>query len=333
MPQTLILTRSDVLGLLADATGEVESAVQRAHRDLALGRAVLPAPPAMALPGSDGTFLAMASASAPAGLAAVKLLADLPGNRERGLPVQRSSVLVTSTETGAPEALLDGGALTRVRTAAATAVATRALARADARTLGLIGTGPLAHAHAHALLPARAYERIVLWGRTPSRSQELATTLTSELGLEAKVLDSPRAVTEAADVLCTLTPSREPLVRGAWFLDGQHINAVGAPPRPDHREIDTAGVVRSRIVVDAFDTARAKSGEVLIPLAEGALGEDDFRCELGQVLAGLAPGRTSDAEITLFDSVGVGLQDLATARLLIDLARERDVGTLIDLGA
>ncbi|MFJ8888788.1 ornithine cyclodeaminase family protein [Streptomyces sp. NPDC102402] len=328
---TLILTRSDIAALLADVREDVERAVADCHLDLALGRAVLPPPPAMPLPGSDGTFLAMASASAPAGLATVKLLADLPANRGRGLPVQRSAVLAVSAETGACEALLDGAEITRARTAAATAVATRALARQDARVLGLIGTGPLARAHARALLPGRSYDRVVLWGRDPGRSHELAAWIGAELGADATVLAGPRAVAEESDVLCTLTPSREPLVRGAWLSPGQHVNAVGAPPRPDHREIDTEGVVRSRIVVDAWTTARAKSGEVLIPLAEGALTEDDFRCELGEVLAGTKPGRTSDSDLTLFDSVGVGLQDLAVARLLIDAAHARGAGTRIEL--
>ncbi|MYW67055.1 ornithine cyclodeaminase family protein [Streptomyces sp. SID8379] len=330
---TLILTRSTIRALLADQVEAVEAAVARAHRDLALGRAVLPAPPALRPPGGDGTFLAMAAASAPDGLATVKLLADLPGNRERGLPVQRSAVLAVDTATGVCHALLDGAELTRVRTAAATAVATRALARADATTLGLVGTGPLARAHVRALLPGRPYEQVVLWGRTPSRAHDLAAWITAELGLAAKVLDGPRAVTEASDVLCTLTPSREPVVEGAWLTPGQHINAVGAPPRPDHRELDTAAVVRCRIVVDAYETARTKSGEVLIPLAEGALREDDFRTELGAVLAGAAPGRTADTDLTLFDSVGVGLQDLAVTRLLTDLAEERGLGTRIDLGS
>ncbi|WP_338693164.1 ornithine cyclodeaminase family protein [Streptomyces sp. Q6] len=328
---TLILTRSTLRTLLADATEDVADAVARAHRDLALGRAVLPAPPVMAVPDSDGAFLAMAAASAPDGLATVKLLADLPGNRARGLPAQRSTVLVADTDTGACLALLDGAEITRVRTAAATAVATRALARPDAATLGLVGTGPLARAHARALLPGGPYEQVVLWGRTPEHAQALATWIGAELGVPAKVLPDPRAVTEAADVLCTLTPSRAPLVRGAWLSPGQHLNAVGAPPRPDHRELDTEAVVRSTVVVDAYDTARAKSGDVLLPFAEGALREDDFRRELGDVLTGRAPGRTSRDEITLFNSVGVGLQDLAVARLLIDLARQRGVGTEVDL--
>ncbi|MGW5638783.1 ornithine cyclodeaminase family protein [Streptomyces sp. NPDC003832] len=197
----------------------------------------------------------------------------------------------------------------------------------------MLGTGPLARAHALALRSARDWDRVLVWGRRPERAVELAAWIRAELGLDAAAGADPRSVTEAADVLCTLTPSREPLVRGAWLTPGQHVNAVGAPPRADHREIDSEGVLRSRIVVDSFATARRKSGEVLIPLAEGALTEDDFRTELGHVLTGAAPGRSSDEEITLFDSVGVGLQDLAVARLLIDRAGREGVGTRIDLTA
>ncbi|WOX26422.1 ornithine cyclodeaminase family protein [Streptomyces solicathayae] len=330
---TLILTRSEIHRLLDPATAEVEAVVEQAHRDVARGRAVLPAPPAMGVPGSDGVFLPMAAVSAPTGLATVKLLADLPGNRERGLPAQRSAVLALSAENGDVAALLDGALITRYRTAAATAVATRALAAEDARVLGLIGTGPLALAHVRALLTVRKWESVVVWGRTPENGAALVAQVTREFGLRAELLSGPRQVTEAADVLCTLTPSREPVVEGAWLRPGQHVNAVGAPPRPDHREIDTEGVVRSRLVVDSVATARLKSGEVLIPLAEGALTEADFDRELGHVLEGLAPGRTSPSDITMFNSVGVGLQDLALARLLIDLATESGTGTRIDLGA
>ncbi|MEU3058386.1 ornithine cyclodeaminase family protein [Streptomyces griseus] len=327
---TLILTRSDILAMLGHE--ETVAAVEQAHIDLARGAAVLPTPPVMRLPGgADGAFLAMAAASAPAGLATVKLLADLPGNRERGLPVQRSAILAVSAADGRCAALLDGAAVTRFRTAAASAVATRALMRADARVLGLVGTGPLALAHARALRTVWPYERVVLWGRTPERARELAGVIARELGVPAEAVSGPREATVAADVLCTLTPSREPVVRGAWFRPGLHVNAVGAPPRPDHREIDTEGMRRSVVVVDAYGTAVTKSGEVVIALAEGALGEDDVRRELGDVLTGACAGRTSDTDITLFDSVGLGLQDLAAARLLIDRAGERGLGTRIDL--
>ncbi|GAA3208965.1 ornithine cyclodeaminase family protein [Actinocorallia longicatena] len=320
---TLILTRSDVLRMITYP--EVIGAVRRAHADLAAGEAVLPAPPALRLPGSDAAFLAMAAASRTDGLATVKLLADLPANAERGLPVQRSAILAVSAEDGGCEALLDGGAVTRFRTAAASAVATAALARPDARVLGLVGAGALAFAHAEALAHVMEIEKIVVWSRTPGTSRAFAEATGARVAATAE-----EAVREA-DVLCTLTPARDPVVRGAWFPEGLHVNAVGAPPRADHREIDTEGIVRSRVVVDSRATALHESGDVLVPLAEGAITEEHFADELGEVLIGAVPGRTGRAQITLYNSLGVGLQDLAAARLLIDEARRRGLGTEIDL--
>ncbi|BBH63467.1 ornithine cyclodeaminase [Actinoplanes sp. OR16] len=320
---TLILTRSDVLALLR--VDDVIAAVEQAHLDLALGRAALPAPAAATL--GEATFVAMTAASEPAGLAAVKLLADLPGNR------QRSTVMAVDAGTGACAALIDGAAVTRFRTAAATAVATRALARPDAHVLGLVGAGPLAEAHAHALSVVHPFTTVVLWGRTREKALDLAKRLTEDLGVPVTLADGPREVTLAADVLCTLTPSKEPLVKGDWFLPGLHVNAVGAPPRTDHREVDTHGVARARVVVDSHATTMQKSGEAALAIAEGAVTADHFRLELGDVLAGREAGRQSPEQITLFNSVGVGLQDLATARLLIDEAGRRGLGTEVDLAA
>jgi alanine dehydrogenase len=320
---TLILTRSDVFALLR--AEDVIAAVEQAHLDLARGRATLPGPAAARL--GDATFLAMTAASETAGLAAVKLLADLPGNR------QRSTVMAVDAETGACAALIDGAALTRFRTAAATAVATRALTRPDARVLGLVGAGPLAEAHAHALLTVHPFTSVVLWGRTPEKAFDLGNRLSVDLGVPVTIAAGPREVTLAADVLCTLTPSKDPLVKGDWFLPGLHVNAVGAPPRPDHREVDTHGVARARVVVDSHATAMHESGEAVQAIADGAVGADHFRLELGDVLAGLEAGRQSPEQITLFNSVGVGLQDLATAKLLIDEAERRNIGTRINLAA
>ncbi|MDX6740051.1 ornithine cyclodeaminase family protein [Actinocorallia sp. A-T 12471] len=320
---TLILTRSDVLALLSYP--DVIAAVRAAHEDLARGDAALPAPPAMTLPGSDAAFLVMAAASKPAGLATVKLLADVPANRERGLPVQRSAILAVSAEDGSCAALIDGGAVTRFRTAAASAVATAALARPGSRVLGFVGAGALALAHVEALRAVMPFARTVVWSRTEATARAFAEKTGAE------VLGSAEEVVKAADVLCTLTPSKDPIVEGKWFRPGLHVNAVGAPPRADHREIDTEGIRKARVVVDSRLTALHESGDVLIPLAEGAIGPAHFEDELGEVLTGARPGRTDRRQITLFNSLGVGLQDLAAARLLLDAARLRGVGTDIDL--
>lgn len=325
---TLILSHSDVTAVLDRA--EVLAAVERAHADLALGTALVPAPPAVAL--GDAAFVPMVAAAESAGAAAVKLLADLPANRERGLPVQRSVIVVISAVDGACEALIDGRLVTAVRTAAASAVATKHLSRQDSSTLGLIGAGGLAVEHTRAIARVRDLETVLVWSRTTATVDRFRAAV-ADLGLDVRALPAPEAVTRAADILCTLTPAREPVVHGAWFGPGLHVNAVGAPPRVDHREVDGAAMRRARVVVDSLATTLTKSGDTLLALAEGAITEAAVRTELGEVIAGRAPGRTGDSDITLFNSVGIGLQDLAAARLLIDKARANGIGTEVDLSA
>ncbi len=327
---TLILTRSD-LEPLVDLRATIE-AVDRAMGDVARGSAVQPAPALMRLPDSESGFLPMAAASTTAGLASVKLLADVPANAAAGRATQRSSLVLVSAETGETLALLDGAVPTRMRTAAASAVASWHLARPESTTLGLVGAGALAVAHVAAMLEVLPIDTVTFW----TRSEETANAFQAAVerhGLLVKPLDSPRAVVESADVVCTLTPSVTPIVSGHWFRPGLHVNAVGARPRPDHREVDTAAMTRSRVFVDHLATVRAKSGDVVIPVADGDLQFEDLEGELGEVIAGQRPGRRGRDDITLYKSVGIGLQDLAIGRLLLDAARAAGVGVDVDLGA
>jgi len=316
---TLFLSSADVDDLLS--TKEVIDAVEEAHADLATGDAVQPPITTLDAPSSDARFLPMTAISARHDLAVVKFMADIPGNRERGLPAQRSMIMVNSASTGECIAVIDGRIPTRDRTAAASAVATRHLARPDSSVLGLVGAGQLAREHVAHVCNVLPIERIVVWSRSPSTVRQFRDDIATE-GLPVQAVESPRDVVEAADIVCTLTPSRLPIIDGHWFRPGQHINAVGAPPRADHREIDSYGLARARVVVDDYEISVQKSGESVLALAEGAIDHDHLRTELGQVITGEAPGRTSADQITLYNSVGVAIQDLAIARLLIERARE-----------
>jgi ornithine cyclodeaminase/alanine dehydrogenase len=149
--------------------------------------------------------------------------------------------------------------------------------------------------------------------------------------VDLTVAGSPREVVAASDVLCTLTPSLHPIVRGEWLRAGMHVNVVGAPPRPSHREIDTEAVARCRVVVDDAAVARQESGAIAVALAAGAVTPEHCRTELGEVIAGLSAGRRSPAEITMYTSVGVGIQDVVVARLVVDIARTKSLGTDVDL--
>lgn len=322
---TLILTRSDVAGLLDRRA--VRDAVESAHAALAAGTLHNPAPHALSLPG-NGSAIPMTAANEHH--VAVKLLTDLPANRARGLPVQRSTIVLTSATTGETVAVLDGRVITAVRTAATSAVATDHLARKDASVLGLIGAGNLAIEHAHAIAEVRRIEKIVVWSRTADTLAAFRAG-TENLGLTVEFAASPDTVLDRSDIVCTLTPSRDPVVSGDRFRAGQHINAVGAPPRPDHREIDSIGMERAHLIVDHHPTVMTKSGAVLLAIADGAITAEDARTELGDVIGNPDLGRHSDTCITLFESVGLGLQDLATAQLVLARARHQNIGQQIDL--
>lgn len=323
---TLILTHSEISGLLD--RDEVRKAVEVAFAGLAIGEYENPAPRALVMPEHAAAVPMTATGD---GLTVVKLLSDVPANRDRGLPTQRSTIMVTSAVTGECLAILDGRAITAIRTAAASAVATDHLARRSASVLGLIGAGNLAVEHAHAIAAVRDLTRIVVWSRSAGTAEAFLAR-TESLGIPVESVASPADVF-TADVVCTLTPSKDPVALGQWFRPGQHVNAVGAPPRVDHREIDGDGMKRARLVVDSTATVLAKSGGVLLAIEEGFLTADDVTTELGAVVAGHVVGRRAESDITLFESVGLGLQDLATARLVIDRAAERGIGTSIALNS
>lgn len=327
---TLVLTASQ-LNHLADMPATIE-AVEHAFRDMSLGTAHQPPPVSMHLGSSDSRFLLMGGLANAQKLAAVKLLADIPSNPEKGLPSQRSAILLTDQDTGELLALLDGRVPTRIRTAAASAVATKYLARPESSTLGMVGAGALAVAHVEAMLAVLPIDTVVVWSRSAVRVEAFRTAV-AHLDVKVVTASTVRDAVEAADVVCTVTPSIQPIVSGEWFMPGLHVNAIGARPRPDHREIDALGMARAGVFVDSVETAVEKSGDLLLAVAEKAMALGDVRAEIGDVAAGLHPGRRDDADITLFDSVGIGMQDLAIGRLMYDAAMRQGLGLSVDLAS
>jgi alanine dehydrogenase len=329
----LVLTHTDITTALSMiSTDAMIDAVEAAYAQLSAGTASQPDRTPARVPHSDAVLVPMTAVLGPSHTAGVKLLADVPANAAVGKPVQQSTIVVVDPRTGACEAFLDGAAITRRRTAAASAVATRYLARPESHVLGLIGAGAQARAHLTALRRVRPVDRVLVWSRRRETAEQFAHDMAAS-GLRIEVAASPEEVVRSADMLCTLTPSVEPIVHGRWFPDGLHVNAVGAPPRPDHREIDTEAVTRAHLVLDSLDTAFHESGAIMIPLADGALPPEDVATELGDVVRGTAPGRSHPAQITLFNSVGLPIQDMAAARLVIDIARAHSLGTPIRLTA
>ena len=326
---TLILSADDLADLVT--LPEAIGAVRAAHAELAAGQASQPAPVALGSSVSSSVMLPMVASSGRLNLSVVKALTDAPDNRGRGLPTQRSVITVLDSTTGECLAIIDGAVVTRARTAAASAVATAALANPDATTLGLVGAGRLAIEHVAAIRTVRPISQIRVWSRSVDTLSAFRTAVGADIAVSVE--SSPADVVASSDIVCTLTPSQDPIVSGAWFHPGLHLNAVGAPPRADHREIDATGMAAATVFVDSTATQLAKSGDALLSIADGTTTEADFQRELGSVLIGQDPGRTHHDEITLFNSVGLALQDLAYAALCMEKAAELGLGQTVRLSA
>jgi ornithine cyclodeaminase/alanine dehydrogenase-like protein (mu-crystallin family) len=297
----------------ADALGRllpVEAAID-ALQD-AFGAGPLPdAPPRSRVETASGALLLM-PAHGDLGVG-VKLVTLTEANPERGLPFIHAAYVLFDAETQAPRALLDGAALTALRTAAVSGLATRFLARADARRLVLYGAGVQARSHLEAMRAVRPVEEVVVVSRGRAKAEALAADA-SALGLRAEV-GEPGAEHEA-DLVCTCTTSATPVVSGRSLPDGVHVNAIGAYTTA-MRELDAEAVRRAKVVVETREAAAAEAGELALALAEGVIGSDHVVADLAEVVRG-KPVRTSDRDVTLFKSVGVALEDLVVAAAAVE---------------
>jgi ornithine cyclodeaminase/alanine dehydrogenase-like protein (mu-crystallin family) len=252
---------------------------------------------------------------------ALKAVAIFPSNAALGLDLHQGMVALFDGETGETRAILNAGGITAVRTAAVSGVATRCLARDDVRTLSILGTGIQARAHLEAMQAVREFDRIVVWGRTSGRFSDLD---------EVEEVSSPEEAVRVADVLVTATSAPEPIVRREWLKPGVHVNAVGSSI-PTTRELDTQTMVDAALFVDRRESTVNEAGDFLFPLREGALGADAIRAEIGELVLGTATGRRSPAEITVFKSLGLAVEDLAAAEYVLRRAEEENAGTVVSL--
>jgi ornithine cyclodeaminase len=330
--RVLILSHRDVVAALPPrACAEAMTAVLAAR---ARGETYHPLRTLMRPPGAAGLMGLMPSWRGPqqdSGAAfALKAICVMPGNPARGLDAHQGTVTLFDGETGAPTAILDASAVTEIRTAAVTAVATGLLARADARTLAILGSGVQGRAHLTSLAGVRDFEQVRVYSPTRAHAQALAEQAAPP-GARVSAADTAEEAVRGADVVVTATSSREPVFAHAWLKPGAHVNAVGAST-PQAREIDTATVAASAMFCDSRESVRHEAGEFQLAVREGAItGEEHIRAELGEVLAGSAPGRRDDGELTLFRSLGIGVEDLAAAEIAVAAAREQGLGTEVEL--
>lgn len=259
----------------------------------------------------------------------LKAICITPANPAAGLDTHQGVVLLSSGATGEPLALLNASAVTEIRTAAVSVVATGLLARPDADVLAVIGAGVQARAHVLALDEARPLREIRLAGRDQARAEQLAASLREQVQSPIQASASARKAVDGAGIVVTATSSAEPVMQRAWLAPGTHINAVGAC-LPAMRELDTATVAGGVLFADSIQSLLAESGDYLIAAAESSVSRANVRAELGEILVGQAAGRVNDDEITIFESLGLAIEDLAAARCAYEKAAQTGVGTWID---
>jgi ornithine cyclodeaminase/alanine dehydrogenase-like protein (mu-crystallin family) len=322
----LVLSYDDVVRLLTmEACIEV---MADALRTTSKGGAVLPLRSVVWMPDRTGMIGLMPGfLDAPTSLG-LKVVSIFPGNHGAGFDSHQGVVMLFDTRHGSPRAIIDASSITAIRTAAVSGVATRALARDTAGDLAILGSGVQAATHLAAMRAVRKIRRVRVW----SRSQASAQRFADKSPIPVEVMATARAAVEGADLICTTTAAREPVLEGAWIAPGAHINAVGACFAAT-RELDTPAVARSRLIVDRKESAINESGDYLFAKKDGAIGEDHILGELGDVLLGRFTGRRADDDVTLFKSLGIAVEDLAAAHYVYTQAVARGGGVSVPLGA
>lgn len=261
----------------------------------------------------------------------LKTVCIFPGNPAKGKDAHQGAVLLFSAETGELLALMNASAITAIRTAAVSGVATDLLAREDASTLAIVGAGVQARTHLIAMMAVRSIERCRVVSRNIEHARLFAEEMRERVEFTIEPVESVASAVEGADLIATVTNAKEPVVRREWISPGAHLNVVGSST-PHAREVDTATMAASALFVDRRESTLNEAGDYLFAMREGAIGPEHIRAELGEVLTGVKPGRSSPEEITLFKSLGLAVEDLASANYLYRKAKELNAGVWVEFG-
>ncbi|MBV9547195.1 MAG: ornithine cyclodeaminase family protein [Chloroflexi bacterium] len=280
--------------------------------------------------GTSGVLLVMPCAVAEPAALGAKIVSVFRDNPARGLPTVTSTYVLADYSTGAPLAVMDGGFLTAIRTAAGSAVATRVLARSDARTLGVFGTGVQARFHVETIRRVRSLERVLVRGTSPDKGAAFARWITEATGVNARATSVAEAA--AADIVALCTTAAEPVLRARDVQPGAHVNAVGAFT-PTTREMPSDLIARASVYVDTRAGALSEAGDLLLPVQEGVFELDKIVGEVGELLDGRVSSRTDEQQVTMYKSIGAAFLDAATAHLAYAAATHQRVGTVYKFDA
>ena len=306
----------------------VMQVVEQAFRQQGFGRVQMPPKSYLYYTAYNGDLRTMPAYLEEENITGVKIVNVHPGNPARGLPTVMALIVLISPETGAPIAVMDGTYLTDVRTGAAGGIAAKYLARKDSKVIGLVGAGNQAKTQLEALCEIFEPGLVRVTSRTKESSEQLIREMAGITPCEIHYEDSIEKVCDC-DILVTATPTRKPIVKAQWIKEGTHINAIGADAI-GKEELDPELLIRSKIIVDDMVQA-LHSGEVNVPLSKHYISENDIHAQLGEVIVGLKPGRTSEEEITIFDSTGLAIQDVASAHLVYERAVSNGLGMKVKM--
>ena len=326
--QILILNHDEVVELLP--MNECIDLMREALVKLASGEAYQPLRTIIRPPGAAGLMGLMPSyVSGDHAAYGLKAICVFPGNPSIGKDAHQGAVLLFSAETGELLAMMNASAITAIRTAAVSGVATDLLAREDACNLAIIGSGVQARTHLAAMAHVRSIKRCRLTSRNSEHARQFADEMRRSVPFPLEPVETVEKALEGADLIVTVTSAKEPIVRREWISSGVHLNVVGASI-PTAREVDSATMAQSSLFVDRRESTLNEAGDYLIAAREGAIGPDHICAEIGEVLTGEKPGRTSLEEITLFKSLGIAIEDLAAAEYLYRKAIQSKVGTRVE---
>lgn len=323
----LILTKKEVEKLIPlKEIKEVIDVIEKAFFDFARGKVQMPSKLYLSFKNFNGNLRIMPAFSEVLQIAGTKIVNVHPDNPKINLKTVMALVILNEAKTGLPLALMDGTYLTGMRTGAAGAVATKYLARKNAKTLGVVGAGYQAIFQIAAITKVREIKKIFVYDLLEEKIENLAKILEKK---KIKIKKASLEEVAKKDILVTVTPAREPIIKKEWVLPGTHINAIGADAA-GKEELDQKILKEGKIIVDCWEQA-SHSGEINVPLAKGIISKKDIFGELGEIVAGEKLGRKSDKEITIFDSTGLAIQDLYTANLIYNLAKRRKIGKEVEI--
>ena len=299
---------------------------------LSQGSALNPLRHLMWLPDKKGVLGMMPAYLADGQVMGLKAISVFPGNHATEYDSHQGTVMLFETQNGRLLAMMDAGKITAIRTAAVSGVATRLLARNNAAELAILGSGVQAHTHLEAMRVARNISGVRVWSRRLEHAQKFADQASAACNIPIKAFDKAGEAVDGADIICTVTSATEPILQGDWISSGTHINAVGSSV-PFARELDTSAMAKSKLFVDRRESTLNEAGDFLIPQKEGAIDDSHIKGELGDILMDRIGGRESPEEVTLFKSLGLAVEDVASAYFIYQRMSENQEGTWVTFGA